>query len=289
MALEGPLWYRVRVRDGTRRLRASRARVVTPDPMNESPLYPRLPAREQGELLRGIVARCRRLADGSHGPAPRPVVVFDLDGTLMDNRPRSRAILHEIAGRWQTREPAIAARLLAAESSELRYHFRDSLERLGVTREDLVEEAFTFWKERFFSDEPLRHDVQVSGASAFARSCYDAGATLVYLTGRDLPLMGMGTFASLRDLGFPIGVPGTELVLKPDAAMPDTEFKRFEAPKLSRVGKVVAAFDNEPENCNILLAQFPDAASVFLDTQHLAGAPPLDPGVRVIGDFELGP
>ena len=67
----------------------------------------------------------------------------------------------------------------------------------------------------------------------------------------------------MLNLGFPIGVPGTELVLKPDAAMPDTEFKRFEAPKLSRVGKVVAAFDNEPENCNILLDQFPDATIVF--------------------------
>jgi hypothetical protein len=254
--------------------------------MNASPPYPRLPSREQGELLRGIVARCRRVADASRGTAPRPVIVFDLDGTLMDNRPRSRAILHEIAERWRTREPALAARLLAAESSEIVYHFRDSLERLGVTRADLADEAFGIWKERFFSDEPLRHDVQVAGASTFARACYDAGATLVYLTGRDLPLMGMGTFASLRDLRFPIGVPGTELVLKPDAAMPDTEFKRFEAPKLSRVGKVVATFDNEPENCNIFLSQFPDAATVFVDTQHLAGAPPLDPGVGVIGDFE---
>ena len=42
--------------------------------------------------------------------------------------------------------------------------------------------------------------------------------------------------------------------------MPDTEFKRFEAPKLGRVGRVVAAFDNEPENCNIFLRQFPDAS-----------------------------
>ncbi len=250
--------------------------------------YPRLPLREQAELLLGIVARCERLT-GAAEVAPRPVVVFDLDGTLMDNRPRSCAILHDIAARWTTREPALATRLAAVQPAEIVYHFRDSLERLGVTRPDLVDEAFAIWKERFFSDEPLRHDTEVRGASRFARACYEVGATLVYLTGRDLPLMGMGTFASLRDLGFPIGVPGTELVLKPDAAMPDTEFKRFEAPKLARVGRVVATFDNEPENCNILFAQFPDAATVFLDTQHLAGAPPLQPGVRVIRDFELPP
>jgi hypothetical protein len=255
--------------------------------MNESPSYPRLPSREQRALLESIVARARQGSEASPSVAARPVVVFDLDGTLMDNRPRSCAILHEIAQRWREREPDLAARLLQVQPADLVYHFRDSLGRLGVTRKDLADEAFGVWKERFFSDEPLRHDVAVLGASAFARACYDAGATLVYLTGRDLPLMGMGTFASLRDLRFPIGVPGTELVLKPDAAMPDTDFKRYEAPKLARVGNVIATFDNEPENCNIFHAQFPDAATVFLDTQHLAGAPPLDPAVRIIGDFEV--
>jgi hypothetical protein len=244
--------------------------------MNESPTYPRLASLEQRALLESIVDRCKQTSvAASTGSAP-PVVVFDLDGTLMDNRPRSCAILHEIA-------------LLQVQPGELVYHFRESLRRLGVTRPDLADEAFGIWKQRFFSDEPLRHDVPVPGASAFARACYEAGATLVYLTGRDLPLMGIGTFASLRDLRFPIGVPGTELVLKPDAAMPDTEFKRYEAPKLARVGKVVATFDNEPENCNIFHAAFPDAASVFLDTQHLAGAPALDPAVRIIADFEAAP
>ena len=88
--------------------------------------------------------------------------------------------------------------------------------------------------------------------------------------------MGIGSFASLRDLGFPIGLPGTELVLKPDAQMPDEAFKRMQGPALERVGKVVAIFDNEPGNCNVLGQHFPDAHSVLLDTQHLPGAPPLD-------------
>jgi hypothetical protein len=100
-------------------------------------------------------------------------------------------------------------------------------------------------------------------------------------------MMGLGSFRSLRDLGFPIGVPGTELVLKPDANMPDEAFKRLEAPKLARVGRVVAAFDNEPANCNTILAVNPGSDGVLLDTQHLPGAPPLDPGVRVVADFVM--
>ena len=154
-----------------------------------------------------------------------------------------------------------------------------------MQRTDLVREAEIFWRERFFIDAYLKYDIEVPGAGAFARDCYDAGGILVYFTGRDLPLMGLGSFASLRDLGFPIGVPGTELVLKPDAQMPDEAFKRMQGPALERVGKVVALFDNEPGNCNVLGQHFPDASSVLLDTQHLPGAPPLDASVRVIADF----
>lgn len=182
----------------------------------------------------------------------------------------------------------MAARLTAVTPEAIPYHFKDVLAVAGVTREDLVTFALEYWKARFFADPHIEHDVEVRGASRFARACYEAGASLVYLTGRDLPLMGVGTFASLRSLGFPIGVCGTELVLKPDARMPDFEFKRFEAPKIARVGRVVAAFDNEPENCNIFLAQYPDCESVLMDTQHAGGAPPLAPGVKVIADFTFG-
>jgi len=244
------------------------------------PLYVRLPAPRRRTLLDRIIVRSAR------GPAAgAPVVVFDLDGTLLDNRPRTLAIFHELAETWAGREPDIAARLRGAEASRLAYHVSDSLGMLGITREELVKEAFEFWRARFFTDGYLRHDVEVPGAAAFARACYEQGATLVYLTGRDLPLMGVGTFMSLRDRGFPIGVAGTELVLKPRADMPDAEFKCYEAPRLARVGTVIAAFDNEPENCNVFAASYPEADSVFVDTQHLDGAPALDPVVSVIGDF----
>jgi hypothetical protein len=260
------------------------------------PLYVRLPAPSRKSLFERIIARCERGAPlgatglgGVHAASgAAPVVVFDLDGTLLDNRPRTLAIFRELADEWARSEPDIAVRLKEANPSDLAYHVSDSLALLGITREDLVTSAFEFWRARFFADPHLRYDVEVPGSSAFARACYDRGATLVYLTGRDLPLMGVGTFTSLRDLGFPIGVAGTELVLKPRASMPDAEFKAFEAPKLARVGRVVAAFDNEPENCNVFAATYPEADSVFVDTQHLDGAPALSPTVSVIGDFTEG-
>jgi hypothetical protein len=51
------------------------------------------------------------------------------------------------------------------------------------------------------------------------------------------------------------------------------------------VGRVVAAFDNEPANCNVLHSLYPDAHVVHVATQHMPGAPALDAGVPTISDF----
>jgi hypothetical protein len=244
----------------------------------------RIEVSRQHALLARVVGRCA-FDPGHDRSRPTPVVVFDLDGTLFDNRPRTRVILGELADSWRKTHPDLATRLGELRQEEMAYLLSDTLARIGVNDAARVDEAQAFWKARFFADEHLRHDEPLPGAVDFAKACYAAGAILVYLTGRDLPLMGIGSFRSLRDHGFPIGVPGTELVLKPDAAMADETFKRFEAPKLARVGSIVASFDNEPANCNTLLAQNPGCDSVLVDTQHLPGAPPLDPGVHVIADF----
>lgn len=245
-------------------------------------VFNRLPASEQHALYSRIVARCKAVTG-----EPAPVVVFDLDGTLMDNRPRTAAILQELAGELSREANKAAETLAATRADELAYLLVDSLHRLGVEHPEVVARAEVFWRERFFSDHYLKHDVAIAGAVDFARACYDAGAVLVYFTGRDLPLMGLGSFQSLRDLGFPIGVVGTELVCKPDAKIPDEAFKREEGPRLRRVGHVVAAFDNEPGNCNAFVEICPEADVVFVDTQHLPGAPPLDKRVHIVGDFRM--
>ena len=129
--------------------------------------------------------------------------------------------------------------------------------------------------------------MEIPGAVKFARACHDAGALLVYLTGRDLPGMALGTFKSLRDLGFPIGTMGTKLVTKPAFEIPDTEFKQSVARDLGRFGEVIAVFDNEPANCNLLLEAYPKCESVFVDSQHAPDPPVLDARVHVIDTFEM--
>ncbi len=244
--------------------------------------HPRLPRKRQAELLSSVIQRVADEADRF----PQ-LIVFDLDGTLLDNRPRSVAIMHELAARWEGTNPQEAELLRDADSETLAYLFEDNLRALGVRDERLLGEALDFWKERFFTDDFLLHDQPVDGAVEFAEKCYEAGATLVYFTGRDLPNMALGSLASLRDRGFPIGVPGTQLVLKPNAQLGDDEFKRDYMPALRRSGHLVATFDNEPGNCNIFKAVFPDIEAFLLDTQHLPGAPDPRPDVHVIEDFLL--
>jgi hypothetical protein len=245
-------------------------------------VFKRLPLPEQHALLARVVARCR-----STPGQPSPVVVFDLDGTLMDNRPRTLAILKELAMELRSEAHSHAEVIAAAKADNLAYLLTDTLRKLGIEHPELAERAEAYWKTRFFSDDYLKHDVAIPGAVELARACYESGASLVYFTGRDLPLMGLGSFQSIRDLGFPIGVVGTELVCKPDAKIPDETFKRSEGPKLLRVGRVVAAFDNEPGNCNAFREMNPEAEVVFVDTQHLPGAPPLEPRVHVVADLRM--
>ena len=82
--------------------------------------------------------------------------------------------------------------------------------------------------------------------------------------------------------------PRTELVLKPDANLPDEAFKRGALPTLERLGEIAAFFDNEPANTNLAKAMFPDANVILLETQRVPYAPPLAEDVEVVADFRVG-
>lgn len=246
-------------------------------------LKPSLSLSDQRLFLRGLIDRVASLRSTER----TPVVVFDLDGTLLDNRPRTVAILREVASKWEQERPEHSRILASVEVENVVYGLADSLTPFGMTDEALVAEAATHWRQRFFTDEMLRHDVPIEGSAEFVRAVYNAGATVVYLTGRDMPNMSLGSWQSLRDHGFPIGVVGTELVCKPTFEMGDDVFKSQQALMIGRLGELIASFDNEPGNCNVFLRAHPAAASVLLDTQHSPGAPPMVDGVVCVRDFRV--
>lgn len=230
-------------------------------------------------VLPGVLERiaAQRLQDA------HPVVVFDLDGTLFDNGPRTWQVLYEFA--LQRRRHALLKRLQGVARLSLPYTLKDILALCGETDGELLREVVAFWKERFFRDDYIRYDEPLAGAIQFATACWDAGATVVYLTGRDAPNMLLGTSASLRTHCFPVGVPRSVLTLKEAFEVEDLAFKREALEFLDTLGVVVAAFDNEPANCNLFQNRWPDAEQVCVATAHAPNPPVLHPSVKVIKDF----
>src|SRR5690606_7254421 len=119
------------------------------------------------------------------------VAVFDLDSTLVDNRPRQAAILREIGERFGL--PELARSTLS--------HWGSSWDICGAMRaaglaDDAIERTFAdamrFWAERFFTDESCDHDCATPGAREFLAALRDARAQIAYCTGRP-ELMRRGT------------------------------------------------------------------------------------------------
>src|SRR5690606_36448491 len=119
--------------------------------------------------------------------------------------------------------------------------------------------AESFWTARFFTNSYVLFDRPNPGAQGFANAVAEAGAYVVYLTGRDEPRMGDGTRASLERDGFPIGEGRGHVVLKPDAALDDSTFKNDVVGDIRALGPVVGTFDNEPGNVVVFSRAFPEA------------------------------
>lgn len=229
--------------------------------------------------LESVIARCR--TERERGVTP--VVVFDLDHTLFDNGPRTWQILTEFAD--ETRNDALRTALDALDRTGLPYLLSETLERVGFEDKALHDAAFGFWRKRFFTDEYQRYDLPLRGAVEFATETFRAGATLVYLSGRDAPGMLVGCAASLRQHHFPVGVAHTTIVLKPDFDTTDLEFKTEAVEYIHGLGTVVASFDNEPGNCNLFRRRWQGALTAFVRTQHAPDPPALDDGIVTLEDF----
>jgi predicted secreted acid phosphatase len=210
------------------------------------------------------------------------VVVFDLDSTLLDNRPRQARILREFG----------AARGLSALYDVRPEHWegwdiRRAMANAGLGAEEVArfaEEAKVFWRERFFTSEYCAIDDAIGGAVAFVNAVRGAGATVAYCTGRHEE-MRAGTVASFDRLGFPAPAVGVHLIMKPTLEQSDDEFKEIAYAELRRLGRVLAAFDNEPTHINGYRQAFPEAEVVHLATDDSGRPVPLAPGVVSIRDF----
>lgn len=230
----------------------------------------------QASILDEALARAR-------AAAPRGVAVFDLDSTLLDNRPRQARILREYGA-----QAGLPALLGARPEHWQGWDVADALVAAGLSPAEAVRHllpARRFWSERFFTSEYCREDVPVPGAPAFVREVAGAGARVAYVTGRP-GWMEDGTLDVLRAADFPLPEGRrVHLLMKPEAPLGDDEWKALAAARVAALGPVVLAFDNEPAHVNGYAMAWPGALCVHLDTDHSPRPIAVLPQVPSIRDF----
>ncbi|MEZ5064235.1 MAG: hypothetical protein R3B81_05840 [bacterium] len=208
-----------------------------------------------------------------------PVILLDLDGTLFDNAPRSRAILRDaVLARFGPVNP-FAELVAEVCAGELAYDPIDSLRRAGLDDEDAAFALREEWARRFFRSDYLDRDRAQAGAVDVVRAWRAAGVRLVYLTGRDAPDMEPGTRDSLLAAGFPLD-DGAELRLRPHDHPDDVAFKCDVAREILTGGPIVAIVENDPRVLNALAGALPEAIPALMPTGAPASAPP--PAARVV-------
>jgi len=211
------------------------------------------------------------------------LVMFDLDSTLLNNRPRNVAIMREFGSTINH------ATLMQADIMHFRdWSSRNSLLSMGLPGAEIdgfLSEYDAFWAERFFTSEYCRHDVAIAGANQFVNEVKNAGGRVCYMTGRP-ELMRDGTLDSLAACGFPLpGSADVELTMKPLASASDDDFKRTTLERLGCDIRLLAAFDNEPTHINSYKLAFPHAVCIHLLTDHSMRPVKLLDGIVSIADF----
>jgi beta-phosphoglucomutase-like phosphatase (HAD superfamily) len=233
---------------------------------------------DQPAILLAALARVRAAGPGA-------IAVFDLDSTLLDNRPRQAAIL-----RAYGRAAGLKALRGAAPEHFAGWDLARALAAAGLRPAEVRRHAgpfHAFWEERFFTSRACRRDVPVPGAPAFVRAVRAAGARVVYVTGRPAA-MRPGTLAVLRAFGFPPpdGAAVT-LLMKPGEGLQDDAWKAVARDAVEARGTPVLVLDNEPSHVNAYARAWPRALAIHLDTDHSGRPVEVAPSIPSVADLRL--
>ena len=242
------------------------------------------------EVLAEVIARVEKVKVAGK----LPVVVFDLDSTLLDVSRRSYEILREwLAHPEHHSFSETIQSLKSVQPHHMRYSLEDVWEQHQISYQDepyasQLKHAKEFWRKRFFGHDYLKHDEPTEGALQFVKKLHEMGTKIVYLTGRDVPLMYFGTVDQLKQHALPIEVDRTRLILKPKRHLDDITFKSGAAATIMAFGEVVASFENEPKNLVAMAKVYkPETMNIFIETVSSDHPAPVGVGLYKIKNFCL--
>jgi hypothetical protein len=246
-----------------------------------SPFGRRANPAEQTRVLRAALAAVH---------PGRPIAAFDLDSTLLDNKPRQARIVREFG------EERGDGRLAACGPTKIvSWDLRDTALLCGLSgdeAEEIEPDLRSFWLSRFFTSAYCEDDAPVAGAREYLKAVLARGGEVLYLTGRPRD-MAEGTLASFRRADFPVPGEGSNhrvvLWLKPVLSDDDDAWKEQCHARLQSMRGIACAFDNEPTHVNAYARAFPDAVVVHLDTDHSQRPVEVSRTIPSIHDFRMEP
>ena len=224
----------------------------------------------------------------------RFAAAFDLDGTLLSNKPRQARIVRDFG-----RERGVEALARCGPEMIVSWDLRDTMRLSGLAAEQietLYEDLRRYWLDRFFTSEYCKEDEPVRGARDYLGRFVQRGAHVLYVTGRHSG-MEAGTLAAFERAGFPLpeivapAAPASaatvQLWLKPKLADDDDRWKEICHDRLAAMRGIACAFDNEPTHVNGYKTRFPDAHVVHLDTEYSPRPVEVLPSIPSIVDFDM--
>ncbi len=195
-----------------------------------------------------------------------PLMIFDLDGTLVEHHYRIYHVFVDLARELNFPEDAKSL-IFDSNPEEYGYHPRETLENIGLN-EELIEKMLAPWLKYFLSSKFLHYDHPMKGAYYFVRNILSLGVKVVYLTGRDVPNMGEGTRAWLEKFNFLDNSGLTELNMKKDLSISNAESKRLACEEINASGQAVLVVENEPKELEFMLGVFPKSIGVLIDSPN---------------------
>jgi hypothetical protein len=245
-----------------------------------------LPAHAMPEDLEAIVANIAV----SSARGLNPVVIADLDETLVDSIPRRfeayREAIDQNCGSSRQAECAKAAGVNIEEFHSLknRYNQNPLWETIGISA-GMRAKLFTDMLKAYSNGALISFDQSVPGATELVQELRLSGAKIFFVTSRSEELQREGTLASLKNLGFINASQESSVILRPKG-MSSIDFKRFSFDKIKGWAKenkarVALVMENEPENMNAMLEYFPEAAAVFVEGAMVKSEPVQGPVLRL--------
>ena len=220
-------------------------------------------------------------------PTRKAQIILDIDDTLIDCRHRKHRVFQDFLREqslWE-RYPRECEKLQMLSWESVCYRIDDNLKSAKIENLEFGQLLLSFWRQHYFTYPYLLEDRAFPGALRFVEDCRALGLQIVYLTGRDTPGMGPGTFAGMKKLGFPTEGEDIFFYLKPEAHLDDYEFKKSALEQLTKHGPVIAALENELGNLNAMAERFEEALVYWRPTLYAPNPPLPHPRVRILTHF----